>query len=534
MKQLFAILLFLLSGFENFAQGIPFGYSVQLKQKSIPGLPGLHSFAVAQWQGKWLLVGGRRDGLHARQPNSSFPAASNNTDLLVVDVAQQQFWSVSVNALPVGIREQLQSTNMNFYQDHDTLVLIGGYGYSNTQQDHITFPNLTTIHVSGLIQAIINAALITSFIKQINDPYFAVNGGQLGKIGNYFYLVGGHRFDGRYNPMGNPTYVQTYVSGIKKFQLNNAGVNPAYFNSSFISDQVHLHRRDYNLVPQLYSNGVEGYMLSSGVFQPAVNLPYLYPVDITAGGYTPQVTFNQYLSNYHSAKVAIFDSVNLSMHALFFGGMSQYSYVNNALVQDNTVPFVKTISRVSRDVNAQLEEHVMDTEMPDFLGASAEFMINMNLPHTASEIIILQSNQPDSILLGHMYGGIYSPTSSPFTNNTTHLTSASSSIVEVWLKKQISTKVKKIDGKNPVNILVYPNPANKVLSLRYSVPYPGKLTVFVSNSNGHILHRSDVVLKEITNTALEILNPIDLPPGLYIVNTVFDGKFASSSKVLIH
>ena len=104
MKQLFAILLFLLIGFETFAQGIPFGYSVQLKQKSIPGLPGLHSFAVAQWQGKWLLVGGRRYGLHARQPNSSFPAASNNTDILVVDVAQQQFWSVSVNALPVSIR----------------------------------------------------------------------------------------------------------------------------------------------------------------------------------------------------------------------------------------------------------------------------------------------------------------------------------------------------------------------------------------------------------------------------------------------
>ena len=257
------------------AQQIPFNYSIKLKPVTVPNLPGLHSFVVAQSGGKWLVIGGRKDGLHARQPFNAFPAASNNTDIYVIDINSQQFWLASVNSLATGLKEQLQSTNMNFYQDGDSLYIIGGYGYSNTALDHVTFPNLTSISVNGLISAIINSTTITPYFKQITDQKFAVNGGQLGKIGGSFFLVGGHRFDGRYNPMGNPTYTQTYVDGIKKFSLNNSGAQLSYSNYSLITDQVHLHRRDYNLVPQIFPNGEEGYTISSGVFQIGVDLPFL-------------------------------------------------------------------------------------------------------------------------------------------------------------------------------------------------------------------------------------------------------------------
>ena len=119
---------------------------------------------------------------------------------------------------------------------------------------------------------------------------FAVTGGHLGKIGNTFYLIGGHRFDGRYNPMGHPTYTQTYVDGIRKFTINNSGSQLSYANYTSITDEVHLHRRDYNLLPQIFPDGTEGYTLSSGVFQPTIDLPFLYPVDITASGYQPPIT----------------------------------------------------------------------------------------------------------------------------------------------------------------------------------------------------------------------------------------------------
>ena len=87
--------------------------------------------------------------------------------------------------------------------------------------------------------------------------------------------------------------------------------------------------------PQIFPNGEEGYTISSGVFQIGVDLPFLYPVDIKKSGHTSVTSFNQYLSNYHSAKASLYDSVNNVMHSIFFGGMSQYSYVNNILTQEH-------------------------------------------------------------------------------------------------------------------------------------------------------------------------------------------------------
>lgn len=101
----------------------------------------------------------------------------------------------------------------------------------------------------NLIDAIIAGNSITSYFKQIANPIFQNTGDQLGKIGNDFYLVGGQIFTGRYNPMGNPTFVQTYIPKIQKFNIDNSGTQLSFSNYSAVTDAVHLHRRDYNLVP---------------------------------------------------------------------------------------------------------------------------------------------------------------------------------------------------------------------------------------------------------------------------------------------
>ena len=133
-----------------------FDYNVQITPITISTLPGLHSYAFAQHNGKSLIIGGRKDGVHARQPFNAFPASQNNQQLQVLDLASKQSWSRSLAELSVPLQEQLQSTNMNFYQDGNTLILTGGYAYSNSANDHITFPYLTCIDLSGLIQAIID------------------------------------------------------------------------------------------------------------------------------------------------------------------------------------------------------------------------------------------------------------------------------------------------------------------------------------------------------------------------------------------
>ena len=252
-----------------------FDYFIELEPLIVPNMPGLHSYAFGQHDGKWLIIGGRKDGLHAKQPMFSFPQSQNNTDIYVVDINAQQFWSASINSLPKGIKEQLQSTNMNFYQDQDTLYIIGGYAFSETANQHITFPNITSVQVNSVINAIENGDSITSFFKQITDPVFAITGGQLGKIDNTFYLVGGQKFDGLYNPMGGPTFTQAYSNQIRKFIIDNSGTQLSYANYATITDEVHLRRRDYNLIPQIFPDGSAGYTISSGVFQANVDLPFL-------------------------------------------------------------------------------------------------------------------------------------------------------------------------------------------------------------------------------------------------------------------
>ena len=104
-------------------------------------------------------------------------------------------------------------------------------------------------------------------------------------------------------------------------------------------------------------------------------------------------------------------------------------------MQDDNVPFVKTISRVSRDGNGNLQENVFSTEMPALIGASSEFIPNHAIPHYKSEIVKLSNVVADSVLVGHIYGGIYSPQINPFTSNQTSVTNAHSTIYEVWLVK---------------------------------------------------------------------------------------------------
>ncbi|MBL0013552.1 MAG: hypothetical protein IPP30_07250 [Flavobacterium sp.] len=531
MKKQLLLLILLLSIIIANAQNT-FPYDVQLTPITITNLPGLHSYAFAQHNGKWLIIGGRKDGVHARQPFNAFPSTQNNTTIYVVDVATQQLWSASLNSLPTGIKEQLQATNMNFHQDGNTLFLIGGYAFSATANDHITFDKLTTIDVPNLIDAIITGNPITSYFKQISDPIFQNTGGQLGKIGDEFCLVGGQVFTGRYNPMGNPTFVQTYLSKIQKFTIDNSGAQLSFSNYSSATDAVHLHRRDYNLVPQVFPNGEEGYTISSGVFQINADLPFLYPVDVKSNGYFPQTQFNQYLSNYHSGKIGLYDQTENRMHSIFFGGISQYYYNGTTLIQDNNVPFVKTISRVTRLADGTLSEHNFPVEMPNLKGAGAEFIPNTTLPHYTNEVIKLNEIPGNEFVIGHLYGGIQSPTINPFSSNQTSTTAADPTIYEVKLVYNPNLSVPTIDGKNPFSFTLFPNPiSNNVVSITYNMPYSASLEYMVSTVDGKILSEGNIVESKVGNNfmnfKLETTNA-----EMVFITLIFDKKFFYTKKVI--
>jgi len=496
-------------------------------------LPGLHSYAYAQHQGKWLIMGGRKDGLHARQPFNSFPETENNTDIYVVDVANAQFWSSTVNVLPTNIREQLQSTNMNFYQDQDTLYIIGGYGFSASLKKHITYPYLTSVNVPELINAILDDQSIAGFFRQIQDDIFAVTGGHLKKLNGLFYLVGGHRFDGSYNPMNNPTFTQEYTNQIRKFSIDNSGNQLTFGNYSAITDPVHLRRRDYNLLPQVFPDGEQGLTISSGVFQIDADLPFLYPVDITEDGYTPVTSFNQYLSHYHSPVACLYESGKNHMHSIFFGGMSQFYYQDGNLIQDDLVPFVKTISRLTRDADGNLTEYQLPVEMPALKGSSAEFILNLNLPHYSNKVIQLDEIIQNSFMIGHIFGGIHSPSLNPFANNLTDLTNADTTIFEVWLTyNPLSLKEFEINGENPFEVSVLPNPFKNEFSVSFNAQNSVKVSYFLTNSSGQIILKSGNKPFNQGNNTINVSVKNGDGVEHMMLTMIFDDKFYVTKKLI--
>lgn len=528
------VIFVLLFAFSSVAQS-DFPFTVSLEEVTIDGLPGIHSFSSGQHDGKWLIVGGRLDGLHARQPFNAFPASQNNTNIFVVDPENNLVKSASINSLPVGLKEQLQGTNFQFFQDGERLIITGGYGYSETMSDHITFPDLTVIDLPSLIEDILNDRDITPNFQQITDAYFAVTGGNLGKIGDEFYLVGGHRFDGRYNPMNHATFVQTYTDAIRKFTLNGLDGNLSFVKTGTISDQVHLHRRDYNLLPQIFPDGSFGYTIFSGVFQINQNLPFLYPVNINASGHEPIPSFNQYLSHYHSPKIAFFDRTDNSMHNLFFGGISQYYHGVNGLIQDDNVPFVKTISRVSRNASDEMEEVKLAVEMPELLGTGAEFFPNENLETVEKDIFDLEKISTDSVMIGYIFGGIRSSQLNPFSQNNTGVTSAFSGAFRVRLISDNSTNVTdlSLDGYHGLKFTISPNPVDTdFLNLKVISPEAGNLEILLSDNQGRLLG------KVIERTALKGENnfKINLKSnnrGMIFTTVILNGKHTATEKVIV-
>ncbi len=530
MKKLFIFLVFgcfqLLQGQNNFP------YDVVLTPVTITGLPGLHSYAFGQHNGKWLIIGGRKDGMHARQPFNAFPGAQNNTTIYVVDMTSQQSWSASLNTLSASIKEQLQSTNMSFYQDGTSLYIIGGYSYTASVDDHITHNKLTSIDVPGLINAVVNGTTISNYFKQISNPIFANTGGHLGKIENEFYLVGGQKFDGRYNPMNGPSFTQTYADAIHKFEIDNSGTQLSTSNHTTWSDAVHLHRRDYNLLPQVFPDGELGFTISSGVFQISADLPFLYPVDIKAGGYFPQTNFNQYLSNYHSGTASLYDATLNNMHNLFFGGMSQYYYNNGTLIQDDTVPFVKTISRTTRTADGALTEYKLPAEMPNLKGSGAEFIPNETLPHYENGVIKLAEISGDEIVIGHLFGGIQSSINSPFTTNQTGLTSADPTVYEIKLVYNPSLSLETLDGSTPFTFSVSPNPiVQDTINLSFSIPYEADLEYIISSLDGKILEEGSINKLKLGENEMRF-TLIEDQSKVLILTLVFDHKFYQSKKII--
>ena len=343
----------------------------------------------------------------------------------------------------------------------------------------------------------------------------AVTGGRLEKLDSTFYLVFGHQFEGRYNPHNGPSFVQTYTNAIRTFRITDTPTQLAITNFQESVDALNFHRRDYNLVPQYFAGGKPGMTAFSGVFQHNVDLPFLNSVHITDQGARMENDFHQLLNQYHSANVAVYDSLSDNMYTLFFGGISMYQYnQSGTLVADSLVPFVKHISLVRRFPNDSMAEYVLPEKMPGFLGASAEFIPNPAVPRFPNGVIDYASlgNQP--VLLGYVLGGIESDQANIFMQSTGS-SWASDRILSIYMTKGSFQSIEPVKGlNNQLQLTIAPNPGATFIDANFSLTASTYATFFWQNSEGKIL-TSMYMGRLKPGEYAQRFDLSDLPSGLY-------------------
>ncbi len=511
----------------------PLQWTVDLRASRSQG-PAVHSFAHGVFDSLVVIVGGRKDGLHRRQPSVSFAPEANNTDVIVVDPASGAAWRRTVLDLDDDVADHLQSTNQLFYSIDGKLVVIGGYGYSRSLRDHITFPRITVLDLRGVVAAAVAGTSIEPYVSTVTSEVAAVTGGYVARFSDTILLVAGQRFDGRYSPMGmgGGAFRQAYSDAIVRIDVNHSATPPTVYLRSKLQNLDLLHRRDFTMMPQLLADGTYGYMLYAGVFQRTANLPFLAPLEIRREGIRRVDGFEQRLNHYHGAALAAVDVQRSESYSWFFGGMAQFvPSLNGELRRDDAVPFVRTIGLVHRRADGRMQEYQERSSMPGLEGSGAAFIPRPDIATRDYGMIVLDSISVDSMLVGWILGGIVSEAENIFFVNDGTQSRASSNLYEVWLVRQTSTSIGQAyrQAEQPSNVSVTTSGGSVVVRVR-SATGSQRIAVNVYTLLGQ--HIAEVTG---TPSSMESLR-VSIPPPSHltpVVVVVRDGSHVESRLVVM-
>jgi len=454
MKKLFTFFLILVfkTSISQFGQMPPF--SLEILPATDVTIPGFHSFAFAENGTRWLIIGGRTNGLHGMSSNDNFPTQYANNNIIVIDTANWQTYYGSLVNLPDTIADPLRSTNMQYYQDSNYLYMIGGFGWDSTQNRYVTFSTLSVIRVDSIIDAVISSNPIAPFIRQISDSNLTVCGGELNKLGTDYYLIFGHDFQGRYTDPPTPLFTQVYTNQIKKFNITDNGNNISVSNFVYSTDTVNFHRRDLNVSPIVLPNGNFALEAFGGVFQYNINFPYREPITISSSATTVNNSYQQVMSQYTCAMIPLCDTLYDDMYVTFLGGLSLYDYnpTNQTVTIDSLVPFIKDVTTLTTHANGNVEETVLPVQLNGLLGSNAKFIYSNYQWTFANDVIDFWSLPNQRTCIGYMFGGIRASGTNllpTFVNDT---------LYRIFITPDFS--ISNNDLKNDFKFLsVYPNPS---------------------------------------------------------------------------
>jgi len=432
-----------------------------------PGAPRIQSFSFAQWEGRWVFLGGRKAGYHSVGGGAAeFLRSDANREVWVVDttVTPARTYHASVDQLPQSlavVRSQWASTAQLYFQDGPKLYIAGGYGEDGNSK-WVTFPVISRIDLPQLIESVLHGKIAPASVSFAESQAVQSAGGGLIKLADgFFYLVMGHSFNGSYiayegqGEHNAEAVSQVYLNQIRKLKITD--LSPGRLDVSMVEtfeDEDQFHRRDLNVTPILSSDGL-GLAAYGGVFTPQTQLNYSKPVYLFGNG-KPTVDggFDQKMNAYSCPILLLYEKSGASMYTTFFGGISRFSwdaatqkFLENPRVGSKTESEyldglqwsdqISTIQRNKRAGNVETSEVVQPAGLPGFLGTGAVFIPAPQLEraYPGTDILDLEALRGRKTLVGYIYGGIraspyrfpYDKTATP--NNAGAVPSSTNSLI---------------------------------------------------------------------------------------------------------
>jgi hypothetical protein len=436
---------------------------VEKKYASNNPLPGLQSYAIAVTKsGKWIISGGRSQGLHTFKgaPAKNFLPNLSNNFIYLVNPLDGSFTSFDVNTLPPDISAPLQANNQQYYYDKETdmMYIVGGYGWNVGQTNMLTFNTIMRYKVSDMELAMSSspsADMINGLIARSSNDIFAVTGGALFRMGAEFYLVFGQRFDQQYRAFGGSDFTQKYTEEVRIFKLKPGSLDVLSAGATTNTAPDHpFHRRDGNIVNDLDpTTGAPRITALGGVFEPGVIGAYTYPIYIYGTG-TPSM--NRYISQkfcqYQCPVISVYNNTGNLLPAVyhtFFAGISHYYYSQTPSQHDaylkvtaegrnDGFPFIADISTLVFRSDGSWDEYIQMDPTPGnrLVGSSVPFILSrsiMDNGYTYPNGVINLGKMPagNRQLVGYIYGGVEAVNPLPLAANTG--TTVSNSVFEVYL-----------------------------------------------------------------------------------------------------
>lgn len=414
---------------------LPFTVSIELSSFSLP--TGIHSGAYAVYQGKWLFIAGRTNGMHGFYTGGigNFPPSEQNTMAYVVDIQAQKVFSRSLKDPSSGLSQQqvdqLSVTSPQSFFTDTTLYISGGYGIDTATGLFDTKSVLTAVDLAGFINWVVDAPpgdLAVKHIRQTSHPLLQVTGGYMTAVNPHLtsLLIFGQNFTGLYDDNSNGDYTQQ----VRCFQIvdNNGQL---YVQPRRSQDpDPNYRRRDLNVVP-IIQNNKQAYVALSGVFYPDFGI-WTVPVLINPNGTSSMsdpanpTTFKQGMNNYVSSNVGLYSKSTKEMFIVLLGGLTYEYYEGGVLLTDSDFPFTNEVTTVKIDKKGNFSQYLMDAQFPVILstvvnpgnqlrfGTAADFIPASNVPVYNNGVIQLDKIKGRT-LIGYVVGGIMSTLPNTYT-----------------------------------------------------------------------------------------------------------------------